>query len=145
VDVTLSHIGRLSGMTGWQAAWWGVSGGLLMEALYYVNALRAGPGWPWARKGEPGLGACVIAAVLRAAAGGVLAGAANLSGQAAFPLVALLLGAAAPLIMPPLLRAVAAGVTAIVTRLLTPLPASAETQKLDSPGVERGEGGQGVG
>lgn len=137
--------GRLKSMTGWQAAWWGVSGGLLMEALYYVNALRAGPGWPWTRKGEPGLGACVIAVVLRGAAGGVLAAAASLSDQPVSPLVALVLGAAAPLIMPPVLRAAATVVTTIVTRLLTPVPTSADTQRSDSPDAERGEGDRDAG
>jgi hypothetical protein len=116
-----------------------------MEALYYVSAFRTGRGWPWTRKGEPGVWACLVAALLRAAVGGALAAATSTSGQISSELGLFLLGAAAPTVMPPLLRVVGSTVTTVVTRLLTPVPPPADSGELGSAEFEQPGGGRDAG
>ncbi|MEV4364621.1 hypothetical protein [Nonomuraea sp. NPDC049625] len=85
---------------GWMFALWGLGGGLAIEALDFIKAVRrVGHGWPWRYPYGPGGGPYLVSVLGRAAASAVVAGAAGASVNGMTPLIALALGAAAPLIL----------------------------------------------
>lgn len=97
-----------SAVTVWEAAAWGAAGGFVVEALFYMAALRAGPGLPWSREGEPGVWPSLLAFALRIAVGTVVAAAAGASGHLTTPLFALYIGAATPTFLPTILKNIGA-------------------------------------
>ncbi|RSM99528.1 hypothetical protein DMB42_42265 [Nonomuraea sp. WAC 01424] len=87
-------------MDGWVFALWGLGGGLAIEALDFIKAVRrVGHGWPWRYPYGPGGGPYLVSVLGRVVASAVVAGAAGASVNGMTPLVALSLGAAAPLIL----------------------------------------------
>ncbi|MER6515104.1 hypothetical protein ABT158_50470 [Nonomuraea sp. NPDC001636] len=85
---------------GWMFALWGLGGGLAIEALDFIKAVRrVGHGWPWRYPYGPGGGPYLVSVLGRAAASAVVAGAAGASVNGMTPLIAVGLGAAAPLIL----------------------------------------------
>lgn len=89
----------------WVYAAWGLFGGLAVEALEFLRAIRRAAGMPWKNEdgtrnpAEPGPGALAISVVIRMGIGGGLAAAAGASGQVSGPLAAITIGVAAPLII----------------------------------------------
>ncbi|MEV4013140.1 hypothetical protein AB0J35_21790 [Nonomuraea angiospora] len=74
-------------------ALWGLGGGLAIEALDFIKAVRrVGHGWPWRYPYGPGGGPYLVSVLGRAAAGAVVAGAAGASVNGMTPLIALALG-----------------------------------------------------
>uniref|UniRef100_UPI003F496725 hypothetical protein n=1 Tax=Nonomuraea bangladeshensis TaxID=404385 RepID=UPI003F496725 len=85
---------------GWMFALWGLGGGLAIEALDFIKAVRrVGHGWPWRYPHGPGGGPYLVSVLGRAVASALLAGAAGASVNGMTPLIALALGVAAPLIL----------------------------------------------
>ncbi|GAA4606794.1 hypothetical protein BJY16_006008 [Actinoplanes octamycinicus] len=87
-----------------EAAAWGLLGGFIVEALEYSAAIRRTKGWPWRRRGEPGLGPSLVAIALRLSASAGLAAAAGAGGQVAGAFGALALGITAPLVVEKILQ-----------------------------------------
>lgn len=83
----------------WVFALWGLLGGLAVEAMDFVKAIRRVKGWPWRPPLGPGGGPYCVSVIVRIGAGGILAGAAGASGQISGPIIALALGTAAPLVL----------------------------------------------
>lgn len=78
---------------------WGVLGGFSVEGLQFSGAIRRVGGWPWRKRGEPGLWPFVVSVVIRLAIGGGLAAACAAGGQLAGPFAAVAVGIAAPYIV----------------------------------------------
>lgn len=93
-------------MNIWEAAGWGLAGGLCVEALALHSLIRTSKCWSWRRPIPQGLAAYLISVVLRAGAGAGLAAAAAGSGQVSGPFAAFALGVAAPLVVEKLSRAI---------------------------------------
>ncbi|MFE0153666.1 hypothetical protein ACFWY5_41480 [Nonomuraea sp. NPDC059007] len=120
-------------MSGWIWALWGLGGGLAVEVLDFVKAVRRVKGWPWASPDEPGAGPYLLSVLGRAAAAAVVAGAAGASVTGMTPLIALALGAAAPLILEKLSQQVP--MQADVAGALPAGPPAASLQPGGSPGT----------
>jgi hypothetical protein len=87
-------------LVGWTFALWGLGGGLAIEVLDFIKAVRrVGHGWPWREPHGPGGGPYLVSVIGRAGAGAAVAGATSASVNGTTPLIALALGAAAPLIL----------------------------------------------
>jgi hypothetical protein len=93
-------------MSIWEAAGWGLSGGLCVEALALNSLIRTSRRWSWRRPIPQGFAAYLISVILRASAGAGLAAAAAGSGQVSGPFAAFALGVAAPLVVEKLSRAI---------------------------------------
>lgn len=87
-----------------EAGTWGLIGGFIVEALEYAAAIRRAKGWPWKRRGEPGLGPQLVAILLRLAASTGLAAAAGAAGQLASVFGALVIGVTTPIMVERILR-----------------------------------------
>jgi hypothetical protein len=93
-------------LSAMEAGAWGLLGGFIVEALEYAAAIRRAKGWPWKRRGEPGLGPQLVAILLRLAAGTGLAAAAGAGGQIAGVFGALVTGITTPLMVEKILHQV---------------------------------------
>lgn len=93
-------------MEVWQAALWGLAGGVCVEALeLYANIHRASK-WSWRRPIKQGLTAFITALIIRVGVAAVVAAAAAGSHQISGPLAAFGFGVSAPLVIVHLARAV---------------------------------------
>ena len=81
------------------AAFWGLAGGMTVEALVLYTDIRHTREWNWRRPIPQGMVAYLISVILRVAAGAGLAAAAAGSGQVSGSLAAFGLGIAAPLVV----------------------------------------------
>lgn len=91
--------------TTW-AAVWGVLGGLCVELLELYGRIHRTPKWNWREPIPQGMIAYLISVTIRVGIGAVVAAAAAASGQVSGTLTAFGLGAAAPLVIEKLSRAV---------------------------------------
>ncbi|SEU47112.1 hypothetical protein [Nonomuraea wenchangensis] len=81
------------------AAFWGLAGGLCVEALELHARIRRARKWSWRRPIPQGRAAYWTSVAIRAGVGAVLAAAAAASGQVTGAFGALGLGVAAPLVV----------------------------------------------
>ena len=89
-----------------QYALWGAFGGLAVEAVQFLGALRRTADWPWRTPGEPSPGPLVASVVIRVGVGLGLAAAAGETGQIAGAFGAIAVGVAAPLVIEQMARQV---------------------------------------
>ena len=86
-------------MDYWTAAYWGASGGLMVEAVQFLAAIRRTGDWPWRTEGEPKPLPLLVSVVIRLGLGFGLAMAAAQTEQISGPLGAIAVGIAAPLMV----------------------------------------------
>lgn len=114
------------------AAWWGLLGSIVVEALELATALRRARAWPWKRPGEPRLAAYLISVVLRVAAGAGLAAMFGADGQLAGPFAAGALGITAPLVVETLLRQAGTSIPPLA-QPVPQLPNASSTRRSTEP------------
>jgi hypothetical protein len=117
-------------MNAWEAAGWGLAGGLCVEALALYSLIRGSHSWHWRRPIPQGLVAYIISVILRAGAGAGLAAAAAGSGQVSGTFAAFALGVAAPLVVEKLSRAIPLN-GSLVTEKQEPAADQKSTTKLE--------------
>jgi len=84
----------------WQyAALWGLAGGAVNRALIYLEAAQQIKGVPWRRPAGPGGGVYLTAVLLHSVIAAVVTGAVAQSGYVPNAVVALAIGAAAPVVV----------------------------------------------
>jgi hypothetical protein len=86
-------------MTWWESALWGGFGGLSIEALEFVRAMRLNNDWPWRDARNPTPLIYAVSVFVRTFLGIGLAAAAQVTGQVAGPLAAIAIGVSAPLVL----------------------------------------------
>ncbi|NMI00730.1 hypothetical protein [Pseudonocardia acidicola] len=83
----------------WEFALWGAFGGVAVEILQVIGAIKRTKNLPWLEYGEVSLPALLVSAVLRLGLGAGLAVALGQAGQIAGSVGAVAVGIAAPLIV----------------------------------------------
>lgn len=92
-------------MVWWQAALWGLTGGLLSELLELYEQIHQTPDrWDWRRPIPQGMPAFVVSTLIRLGAGCAVAAALAHDGQVAGATAAFGAGVAAPLVIEKLAR-----------------------------------------
>jgi hypothetical protein len=135
-------------MAVWQFVLWGLAGGVLVECVDFITAVRSLGTTPWAPSRpsspanafgppstpRPTTTQYLVCVAVRAFLGAVLATAMGLSGQLDTPVVTLMVGAAAPVMITRFAAAAAASSsdTSAVATAGRPTPTQRE------PGMERG-------
>lgn len=94
----------------WEYALWGAFGGVAVELIEILGAVKRVKGLPWRKKGEVGLGAMLFCVAARLGLGSGVAVALADAGQIGGSIGALAAGAAAPLILEQLSKQLASQV-----------------------------------
>jgi hypothetical protein len=131
-------------MGSWVFALWGLGGGLAIEVLDFIKGVRRVHTWPWRYPYGPGGGPYLVSVLGRAAASALIAGAAGASVNGMTPLIAVALGAAAPLILEKLSQQipVQAGLPATISTIAAPPAADTPTLPQDPPARSERPSGQ---
>ncbi|GAA2613126.1 hypothetical protein SMC26_14240 [Actinomadura fulvescens] len=111
-------------MQWWQAALWGLAGGVCVEALELYAHIRSRRRWSWRRPIPQGMAAFWVSVLIRVGVGGVVAAAMAHDGQVAGAVAAFGLGVAAPLVIEKLARLVPLNLDVPAALELPPDPAA---------------------
>src|SRR5690349_14990206 len=83
----------------WQYALWGLAGAAINRALIFLEAAQNAKGWPWLKPGGPGTAPYWVAIVLHLGIALIVTGAAAQAGYVPNALIAIGIGAAAPVVV----------------------------------------------
>jgi len=93
-------------MSYWEAAIWGLAGGMSFEGLELYARIRRVPGWTWRKPIPQGLVAYCLSVMIRAGFSIGVAVAGDASGEVVGGLAMFALGVAAPLVIEKLARGI---------------------------------------